>query len=142
MLTYDATKGKVSGALLTDLSKAFYCLSYEMINTEAFGLSPKKQKLMHSYVSNKKQRTKVNHVNSSWEEILLGVSQSSILGPMLFNFFLTGLSHVINDTDFSVYADDKTIYSFGNSIDEVILLLQELLEQLFKWFSEKQMKAI
>lgn len=109
MLTYDATKGKVSGALLTDHSKAFYCLSYEMINTEAFGLSPKKQKLMHSYVSNKKQRTKVNHVNSSWEEILLGVSQSSILGPMLFNVFLTDLSHVIHDTDFSVYADDKTI---------------------------------
>ena len=80
-----------------------------MINTEAFGLSPKKQKLIHSYVSNKKQRTKVNHVNSSWEEILLGVSQSSILGPMLFNVFLTDLSHVINDTDFSVYADDKTI---------------------------------
>ena len=37
--------------------------------------------------SNRKQRTKINATYSSWEEILFGVPQVSILGALLFNFF-------------------------------------------------------
>ena len=63
-----------------------------------------------AYLSHRKQLTKVNHAYSSWEEILFGVSQGSILGPILFNIFLSGLFLVISDTD--------------NSIHEVISSLQ------------------
>ena len=75
------------------------------------------------------------------EEILFGVPQGSILGPILFNIFLSDLFLVINDTDFSSYADDNTIYDSGNSIDEVISSLQVSAEKLFQWFSNNQMKG-
>ena len=56
-------KGKVFGALLTDLSKSFDCLPHELIiaklNTYEFNLAA--LKLIHSYLSHRKQRTKVNH---------------------------------------------------------------------------------
>ena len=45
-----ADKGKVFIALLTYLSKAFDCLSHELINTKTYGISPKAQKLMHNYL--------------------------------------------------------------------------------------------
>ena len=96
---------------------------------------------MHSYLSHRKQRTKVNHAYSSWEEILFGVPQGSILGPILFNIFLSDLFLVISDTDFSSYADDNTIYDSGNSTGEVISSLQESIEKLFQWFSHNQMKV-
>ena len=48
---------------------------------------------------------------------------------------------MINDTDFSSYADDNTIYDSGNSIDEVISSLQVSAEKLFQWFSNNQMKG-
>ena len=52
-------RGKAFGVLLTDLSKAFDCLSYELIiaklNTYRFSLSA--LKLMQSYISERKQRT-------------------------------------------------------------------------------------
>ena len=95
---------------------------------------------MHSYLSHRKQRTKVNHTYSSWDEILFDVPQSSILGPILFNIFLSDLFFVISNTDFSSYADDNTIYDSGNSIDDVISSLQESGEKLFQWFSHSQMK--
>ena len=65
------------GSLLTDLSKAFHCLSHDFLlpKLNAYGVSLPVLKLVQSYLSNRKQRTKINSEFSSWEEILFGVPQ-------------------------------------------------------------------
>ena len=98
-------------------------------------------KLMLSYLSHRKQRTKINNAYSSWDEILFGVPQGFILGPIVFNIFLSDMFLVISNTDFSSYADDNTIYDSGNNIDDVISSLQESAEKLFQWFSHNQIKG-
>ena len=96
---------------------------------------------MQSYLSERKQRTKINHAYSSWEEILFGVPQRSILGPVLFNIFLSDLFLVVQNVDFVSYADDNTIYNAGDNVDEVIFSLQKSSKKLFKWFADNKMKA-
>ena len=44
-------------------------------------------KLVHDYLSDRKQRTKVNNSYSTWFEILFGAPQGSILFALLFNIF-------------------------------------------------------
>ena len=96
---------------------------------------------MQSYLSKRKQRTKINSEFSSWEEILFGIPQGSILGPLLFNIFLCDLFFEMNDEDFASYADDNTPFFVGNDLDEVIFKLQNASITLFQWFKDNQMKA-
>ena len=78
---------------------------------------------------------------SSWEEILFGVPQGSILGPLLFNIFLCDLFFIMSKTEFASYADDNTPYNSGQNIDNVIRTLENDSVRLLKWFSNNQMKA-
>ena len=82
-------KGKSFCALLTDLSKAFDCLSHELLlaKLHAYGFSIAALRLIHSYLTNRWLRTKINMSYSSCEEIIFGVPQGSILGPCFSTFF-------------------------------------------------------
>ena len=62
---------KMFGALLTDLSKAFDCLSHELLLAKlyAYGFSIPTLRFLYSYLKIRKQRTKINFGCSSWEEI-------------------------------------------------------------------------
>ena len=131
------------GALLTDLSKAFDCLSHQLLiaKLHAYGFSLNAPRLVHSYLTNRKQRTKINTKYSSWEEILFGVPQGSILGVLLFNVFLCDLFFIMNESEFASYAHDNTSYTSGQNIDNVIRTFENDSVRLFKWFSNNQMKA-
>ena len=125
---------KTFGALLTDLSKAFDCLSHDLLiaKLNAYGFSTVALRLVQNYLSNRKQRTKINSDFSSWEEILFGVPQGSILGPLLFNTFLCDLFFIMSETDLASYAVDNKPYVVGNNIEDVINNLQNASLTLFQ----------
>ena len=135
--------GKSFGVLLRDLSKAFDCLDHELLiaKLNAYGFHLSALKLIHDYLSNRKQRTKINSTYSKWHEILFGVPQGSTLGPLLFNIYLIDLFFVIEDTDIASYADDNTPYIIDDTVEGVIKSLEEMSEKLFKWFDDNLMKS-
>ena len=130
------------GALLTNLSKAFDCLDYELLiaKLNAYDFSLTALKLVHNYLSNRKQRSKINSTYSSLLEIIFGLPQELILGPILFNICLIDLFFIIEDTDIASYANDNTPYVIADNIDGVIKSLEEASEILFKWFNDNLMK--
>ena len=103
--------GKIAGVLLTDLSKAFDCLNHELIiaKLEAYGFDHGSLTYILSYLSDRMRRTKVNASFSSWSNIKTGVSQGSILGPLLFNIYLNDIFYFVNKSDLTNYADDTTL---------------------------------
>ncbi|KAK3090925.1 hypothetical protein FSP39_015749 [Pinctada imbricata] len=83
---------KCVAAILMDLSKAFDCLPHRLLlaKSEAYGLSGRAVELLGSYIGNRQQRIKILHT-SDWEDLLKGVPQGSILGPLMFNVFISGI---------------------------------------------------
>ena len=126
--------GESFGALLTDSSKAFDCLPHDLLVAKlyAFEFDLKSVTLIHSYLTGRKQRVKIDHIYSSWEEIFFGVPQGSILGPLLFNIFVCDLFDFMDDNvNIGSYADDTTPYISGRNIKEIIETLENTSITMF-----------
>ena len=101
-----------------DLSKAFDCMNHELLLAKlyAYGFSKDALALTNSYLKNRWQRVKIHHSFSSWEELLLGVPQGSVLGLILFNIFLNDLLWFITEGEVCNYADDTTVYNSNKDL--------------------------
>ena len=126
---------------MTDLSKIFDCVPHDLIidKLEAYGFHIDALKLIHDYLSNTKQRVKINDGYSSWKLMFYSVPQGSILGPSSFNIHLCDMFYLLED--FASYADDITIYTVNAKKESIISALETSSSLLFGWFNNNFMKA-
>ena len=133
-------KGGFAGAILMDLSKAFDTINHDLLiaKLEAYGFDESALETIHSYLSDRWQRTKVNSSFSTWRELLCGVPQGSVLGPILFNIYLNDLFYQLIDV--CNFADDTTLYACDMNLDAVIGQLEDNAYTCIIWFENNYMK--
>ena len=104
--------GKKLGVILTDLSKAFDTINHSLLlaKLKAYGFFNQALRLLQSYLCNRFQRSIINDSFSSWNEVITGVPQGSILDPLLFNIFLNDIFLFISKCQLCNYASDNKLH--------------------------------
>ena len=77
-------------------------------------------------------------MESDWEEVLSGIPQGSILGPLLFIIFINDLESGIKNSILK-FADDTKLFGGAGTREEIEQLRMDLLE-LYVWSEKWQMK--
>ena len=136
-------KNHVVGAVLMDLSKAFDCLPHELLIAKlaAYGVSRQSLKFFYSYLKDRKQRVNIKGQFSEYMEVLAGVPQGSILGPILFNIFINDIVYIFKRCTLSNFADDNSLSAHAVDNREVIESLEVETQKAIAWFKSNHQNA-
>ena len=117
------------------------CHNLLLTKLRAYGVGEEVIDFLHSYLSGRKQRVKVNGVFSDWLPVCCGFPQGSLLGPLLFNVFINDLNFSVQLSSLRLYADDTTAYASNTDISALELSLNKDLENLSSWFASNYLSV-
>ena len=123
-----------------DLSKAFDCLNHRKAKLHTYGFTKASLDLIHNYLTNRKQRVKVNGSFSTYRNFRQGVLQGSVLGPLLFNISINETLMRLTDTEVCNYADNTTLYACNESLKNVVNSLERDTQKIITWFPDNYMR--
>ena len=160
--------GKFVGLLLIDMSAAFNLVAKEVIIPKLMelGVGPYAAKLLHTYLTSRKSRTKVKGVYSAWINVRTGIGEGSVLGPLIFILTIVCCTMVLHraaqrlkslnytaevqrDTTVTKsqiilssaeFADDVTGLTVCQTEDQVAMSLTIMMEEYEKYFSAHGLK--
>ena len=136
--------GKMTGALLMDLSKAFDCLPHKLLISKfhAYGVDPESCELLASYFRDRFQRVKIGNTVGSWECIDKGAPQGSLMGPFSYNAHSNDFMYMlIAGCRIYNYADDNTISVEGTHLRDIRLKIEDQTKRLIQWYEDNYMKV-
>ena len=134
--------GQMFGAFLTDPSKAFVCLDYVIpvpkLNT--YGFSLPLLKLVHNYLSYRKQTTKVNGTYNSRLNIFRRTTELHTWFIIVWHLLGRFALH-LNNVGIASYAYNNTSCVIDDDINGVIASLEKTSKALFEWFENYLSKS-
>jgi hypothetical protein len=133
--------GKIPISIFIDLSKAFDTINHAILlnKLKHYGIRGIAYNWISNYLSNRKQYVHCNGVKSELCEIICGVPQGSILGPILFLIYINDLVSVSEKIKFILFADDTNIFYADNDMKNIKINLQTELEKVVNWFNENKL---
>ena len=140
-------KGRQVYLILLDLSAAFDTIDQNILIEflqNYVGLCGPALDIFKSYLSNRTQKISINGMFSAMQDLLFGVPQGSVLGPLVFCIYTLPLCAILrhHNIDYHIYADDTQLYcSFdsnlaSDTLDKIMLCIKDIRS----WMIQNKLK--
>ena len=123
-----------------DLSKAFACVDHNILlhKLKRCGIHETALQWINSYLSDREHFVTWNQTHSPLLNLNIGVTQGSVLGPLLFLIYINDIINSSNILSFVLFADDTALYVQQDSIDGAIQILNSALAKVAEWFDSNK----
>jgi Reverse transcriptase (RNA-dependent DNA polymerase)/Endonuclease-reverse transcriptase len=141
-ITADVDNGDAVDIVYLDFAKAFDTVPHERLKKKlhAHGIRGKLLDWIAAWLKDRKQRVVLNGKQSTWEAVLSGVPQGSVLGPLLFLIFINDLDEAVSLAELLLKFADDTKVSRVIRDDADRLGLQTALDNLMDWSNKWGMR--
>ena len=132
-------KGRPTDVAYMDFKKAFDAVPHERLlyKLKQYGISGRILLWIRDFLSDRTQYVKINNTKSVELPVTSGVPQGSVLGPMLFIYFINDLPEVCTVLT-KIYADDTKAYTTIQE-DRDRARLQETIDNMYEWTQNWQL---
>ena len=126
--------GNFGCGIFIDLKKAFDTVKHSILlrKLEHYGIQSIPLQRFHSYLSNRKQYVSVNGLSSDELNIIHGVPQGSVHGPLLFLIFINDLPNISKHLTFCLFAADTSIYYESSNLLHIQTIVNRELRKVRK----------
>ena len=133
--------GNGSDVIYLDYAKAFDKVDHDLLVKKliAYGVKDKTLQWIINFLSRRKQKVVINGFNSFWTEVVSGVIQGSVLGPILFLIFVNDLEQCVQHSVVRCFADDTRLTKAIHDSQVDVGLLQSDLNSVIAWSTKNNM---
>ena len=121
-------EGKIVLRVFLDLSKAFDTVDHSILLKKIYKYGIRGMKGRQQYVV-------FNRHCSSDETVSCGVTQGSILGPLLFLIYVNDMPNVSQLLFTLLFADDTNVFTSGKDVRQLIAILNNELTKIVEWLN-------
>ena len=126
-------KGNVGCGIFINLQKAFDTVKHEGI--EHYGNGGMANNWFKSYLFNRKQFVSINGHVSNQTSVKYGVSEGSVLGPLLFLIYINDLNHAIKFCKVHHFAEDTNLLHYSKPVNKLNKYINFDMENLTDWLN-------
>jgi ribonuclease P/MRP protein subunit RPP40 len=137
----DIDNGEMTGLLLVDFRKAFDLVDHDILlkKLSTYRFNDIAMKWFQSYLNERTQQVSVGAHMSDKQNIISGVPQGSILGPLLFIIFMNDLGLYTEFCNIDLYADDTNLHISDKDLNNIESKLNSDMQNIELWSKSNKM---